>query len=193
MYAAMNDGCETTADTKARYGDGAVKKFFAILGAAIVLGQVYNIATPLGVRAPKPADPPAAAPQRPGVNSASTNAPAATNSAFALRWVEVEPLLTAGQVVLLDARAKAAYDIEHIPGAISLPAESQPAEFIAFAAKYPQNTAIVVYCGGGNCDLSHELREKLRKDLGYTNVREMPGGIVEWRVAEGKATPPDAK
>jgi rhodanese-related sulfurtransferase len=113
---------------------------------------------------------------------------AANPSASTLRWAEVKPLLAAGQIVLVDARATAAYEIEHIPGAVSLPAESAPAELIAFATKHPQYTAIVVYCGSDDCDVAHELAEKLRQELGYTNVREMPGGVVEYRVAESRTT-----
>jgi rhodanese-related sulfurtransferase len=200
----MNDGCQTMADIQTRAGNCAAKQFFAILGVAAVLGLVYNMVTPLGVRTPKPADPTTSVPPKQNGHATSTNSAGVTNvtvapdsppheSGSALRWVEVKSLLAAGQIVLLDARAAAAYEIEHIPGALSLPAESQPAEFVAFVSKYPQNTAIVTYCGSDNCDLSHELAEKLRKDLGFTNVREMPGGIAEYRVAEGKPTPLGAK
>jgi rhodanese-related sulfurtransferase len=59
---------------------------------------------------------------------------------------------------------------------------------MAFAMKYPQSTPIVVYCGGTDCDLSEQLAKKLRSDLGYTDVREMPGGIVEWRLAEAQSS-----
>jgi len=177
----------------------------AILAAATGLGLIYNIASPLGVRAPETNNSPV-------VTSAGTNAhptvittATSTNSTgvtvspvtlpdrAALRWKEVKALLAAGQIVLLDARPKSAYDIEHIPGALSLPANSEPAQFIEFVTQHPPSSAIVVYCGGGTCDLSHELREKLTKEFGYTSVKEMPGGIVEWRVTEGKSAPPGAQ
>ena len=70
---------------------------------------------------------------------------------------------------------------------------SAPEVFIAFALNHPKDTAIVVYCGGEDCDESHELAEKLRKDLGYTNVKQMPGGIVEYRVSMSKPTSQGAK
>ncbi|MDW8310336.1 MAG: rhodanese-like domain-containing protein, partial [Verrucomicrobiales bacterium] len=118
--------------------------------------------------------------------SSNTVVPA-PNPRVGLRWVEVKPLLESGRIVLVDARAKTAFEAEHIPGAVSLPANAPPEEFVAFAMKYPQTTPIVVYCGGPDCDLSHQLAEKLRGDLGYSDVQEMPGGIVEWRLAEAKS------
>lgn len=197
----MNGSEQTVAAGEPCAGKVPWRQVIAILAAAFALGLVYNVVSPLGVRAPKPETqaavpltgsnapivrPTALVSTNPG-NTLATLA-ALTTNAFAIRWIEVKPLLESGQIVLLDARAKTAYDLEHIPGALSLPTESKPEDFIAFAMKYPKDTAIVVYCGGGNCDESHELAGKLRKDLGYTNVRGMPGGIVEYRLATSKST-----
>lgn len=204
----MNDSPEPVAAVPRDAAGVAWRQVIAILAAAIALGLIYNIASPLGVRAPKPEDE-AAIPAR-GSNApiVQPNAQAFTNLAavpvtplspatnvipFGIRWIEVKPLLETGQVVLLDARAKTAYDLEHIPGALSLPTESKPEDFIAFALKHPKDTVVVVYCGGDNCDQSKELADKLRNDLGYTNVRVMTGGIVEYRLATGKQTSQGAK
>jgi len=198
MLPAMNGRQQTATAREPSNGSIPWQQVIAILAAAVVMGLVYNVASPLGVRAPKSENQGAS----PLVNSNSSPVPAVTiftnpvgttmtiasSATNAIRWVEVKPLLESGQILLVDARAKPAYDIEHIPGAISLPVISQPPEFLAFAMKYPKDTAIVVYCGSDNCDLSHELAEKLRNDLGYSNVKEMPGGIAEWRVAEGRIT-----
>jgi rhodanese-related sulfurtransferase len=208
MLPPMNDRQQAVVAAPLGSKNLVWRQVIAILGTAVVLGLVYNVASPLGVRAPKtedeapnlPTNSRALAPQlttsvatNPSTET-TTSATSVTNASdAALLWVQVKPLLATGQILLVDARAKMAYDIEHIPGAVSLPVESAPADFIAFAMKHPKDTAIVVYCGSDNCDLSHELAEKLRTDLGYTNVREMPGGIAEWRVAAGKATPPGSK
>ncbi len=198
----MNGREQTVAATDTCAGSLPWRQAIAILTAAIALGLIYNIASPLGVRAPQPEDQltlpntasnPLTVPISANTSNAATTPTPTTTGAPVLRWGEVKGLLETGQIVLLDARAKTAYDLEHISGALSLPTESKPEEFIAFAMKHPKDTAMVVYCGGGNCDQSHELAEKLTKDLGYTNVRIMPGGIVEWRVAEGKPTPPGEK
>lgn len=203
MLPAMNGRQKAAAAGEPCAGNVPWRQVAAILAAAIVLGLAYNVASPLGVRTPRPesqgTNPPVnvTASNVSVVATIPTNAgnattPAPTNET-AIRWAKVKPLLESGQVVLVDARAKAAYDIEHIPGAVSLPVISQPPEFLAFAIKYPKDTAIVVYCGSDNCDLSHQLAEKLRTELGYMNVKEMPGGIAEWRVAEGRITPSGSK
>ena len=73
------------------------------------------------------------------------------------------------------------------PGAVSLPAASSPAELAGFAAKYPKDTAIVVYCGSSSCPLSHQLTTILMTQFGDTNIREMPGGYAEYRISEAQA------
>ncbi|HWX22796.1 MAG TPA: rhodanese-like domain-containing protein [Candidatus Binatia bacterium] len=191
----------------------------AVAGAALVVGLAFNSANPLGVRAtlsasPKPAFGSRADPARPaapaGPKSVYENetvslsveteaAPSPATAALApapavpsLTWPETSKLLSAGQIVLVDARAAVYYQTEHVPGAVSLPAGSPPADLSAFAAKYPRNTALVVYCGSLKCPLSHQLVAVLTGQLGYTNVREIPGGFAEYRqfeaqVAKGSA------
>lgn len=198
----------------ARRGGVVLRQMLAILLAAVALGWIYNRTSPLGVRAPGPDRErpvwPAAGVERGSVSApvrlpqpvsapASNQSPEAASSVGTnpaspgtvaarpgLRWAEVKPLLESGRIVLVDARARTAFEAEHIPGAVSLPANAPPEEFVAFAMKYSQSTPIVVYCGGLDCDLSEQLAQKLRNDLGFVDVREMPGGIVEWRLAEAK-------
>jgi rhodanese-related sulfurtransferase len=102
-----------------------------------------------------------------------------------ITWLETKKLVAEGGVVLVDARASAYYQTEHIPGAVSLPpGESTEADFTAFAARYPKNTPLVVYCGSLSCPLSKRLIAVLTDKLGYTNVRDMAGGFVEYRETE---------
>ena len=53
-----------------------------------------------------------------------------------------------------------------------------------FSQQYPKGKTLVTYCGGIGCPIAHVLAETLREDYGYTDVREMPGGYTEWRLAE---------
>lgn len=105
-----------------------------------------------------------------------------------LNWAGVKPLLQAGKIVLVDARASSFYQADHIPGAISLPVYATPPEFAAFQAKYPRHTPLVVYCGTPQCPLGHHLAAALIEQFGYTNVSVMPGGYAEYRLAEAQAT-----
>jgi rhodanese-related sulfurtransferase len=193
----------------------------AVAGIALVVGLAFNSANPLGVRATagplaKPALASPLMPQSPiahsgpkslyenetvGLSLETEAAPAPLAGAAApdlapsvptLTWPETSKLLAAGQIVLVDARAAVYYETEHVPGAVSLPANSSPTDLAAFSAKYPKGTALVVYCGSLQCPLSHQLVAVLTGQLGYTNVREMPGGFAEYRqfqtqVAKGGA------
>jgi rhodanese-related sulfurtransferase len=110
-----------------------------------------------------------------------------------LTWAQVKPLLTAGKVVLLDARLKAQYELSHIPGAISFPANSPAVDVQLFALKYPKETQFVVYCGSEQCHLSHQMAEVVFKICGYTNVSEMPGGYAEYLAAEPGDAPAEPR
>src|SRR5206468_5417773 len=87
-----------------------------------------------------------------------------------MTWPETKQLLAQKQIVLVDARSPEYYQTQHIPGAVSLPATSTESELTAFAANYPKNTTLVVYCASAQCPLAGELSRTLRKKLGFTNV-----------------------
>jgi rhodanese-related sulfurtransferase len=88
----------------------------------------------------------------------------------------------AGSAIFLDARAPADYQAGHIANALSLPAEvfdehwSQVAPFLA------PDSAIVCYCDGVECDLSHRLTEKLREH-GFKNIHVLKNAWTEWSKA----------
>lgn len=185
----------------------------ALLIAALLVGAAFNAANPLGVRAraPEPeklavaANPPAPAvkpiyqnetvgisvdvdgegtlPVAAAVPAMPAPAPVVP-VAPVLTWPETKALLEAGRIILIDAREAVYYKTEHIPGAISLPASSSKTELQDFAGKFPKNSALVVYCGSAQCPLSNALVGMLREQYGFTNVREMPGGFVEYRQAQ---------
>lgn len=102
-----------------------------------------------------------------------------------ITWLEAKKLLAAGRIVLVDARDANYYQTGHIPGAISFPtAQATPDALATFAAKYPKDTPLVVYCGSLRCPLSKRLIALLTGSLGYTDVRDMAGGFVEYRETE---------
>ncbi|TAL05763.1 MAG: rhodanese-like domain-containing protein [Verrucomicrobia bacterium] len=98
----------------------------------------------------------------------------------ALTWPQVKTLLAEKKILLIDARPKPNYDIGHIPGAINLPGTSSVEELRDFAVKHPKDEALVLYCGSEHCHTSHQLAVVLVKIFGYTNVRDLPGGMVEF-------------
>lgn len=180
-----------------------------IFAAAVVLGVVYNGASPLGLRPheTKAAESGPASPSVPrtGVfnetlsmtlETAEGNAltarvanpapaAAAPQSIIPTRsWPQVKAMLEAGQIVLVDSRPKSAYDLGHIPGAVLLPSNAPLTELQAFAAKYPKDAAIVVYCNSTTCRSSQQLARQLLTLGRFTNVSEMPGGYAEYTMAQ---------
>jgi rhodanese-related sulfurtransferase len=85
---------------------------------------------------------------------------------------ELRALLDAGSLTLVEALPAAAYDAEHIPGAVNLPGEVT-AERAAALAPDPTAT-VVVYCSGPSCGRSRVTAAAFDR-LGYTDVRVYPG------------------
>ncbi len=96
----------------------------------------------------------------------------------------MKALLDSGKIVLVDSRPKTAYDLGHIPGAVLLPSNAPLTELHAFAAKYPKDTALVVYCNSTTCRSSQQLARQLISLGGFRNVSEMPGGYAEYTMAQ---------
>jgi rhodanese-related sulfurtransferase len=183
-----------------------------IFASAVALGLVYNSASPLGVRPNVPqvtetAPAKSAVPRSgyfnetlsmtlessPGVPTPrGTPATGAAQAAIpALSWTQVKPLLEAGKIVLVDSRPKSAFDLGHIPGAVSLPSDAPLTELQAFVAKHPKDSALVVYCNSTTCRSSQQLAHQLISLGKFRNVSEMPGGFAEYTVAQ--AAKPKAK
>jgi rhodanese-related sulfurtransferase len=175
-----------------------------VLIASVLLGFAYNAASPLGVRssnsavqssreAPVPAKAiPATGYYNETVSlvlegGAPSGSTAPGRTVPSLAWPEVKGLLRSGEILLIDARVAAYYQAEHIPGAISLPANSPPADIAAFATQHPKNAPVVVYCGSTTCPMAHQLADVLVGQHGYSNVKLMPGGFAEYRLAETQA------
>jgi len=95
---------------------------------------------------------------------------------------EAELLWNTGGALFLDARATADYAAGHIPLAQNLPADDFTAHYPAVAALFAPDRELVVYCDGVDCDLSHRVREELRR-LNIPRVRVLVNGWTVWREA----------
>jgi len=88
-------------------------------------------------------------------------------------------LLKHPEVLLIDARRPEDFQAGHIPGARNIFAyefQLHIPELIAL----PRTKPVVVYCDGGQCELSHYLAEQLRT-LGFRRIYIYEGGWAEWR------------
>jgi rhodanese-related sulfurtransferase len=104
---------------------------------------------------------------------------AAPAKALEIRFDQVEKLLTNPDIILIDARPAREFEQGHIGSAINI----YTPEFeqnIGRIIGIPREKPIIAYCGGGACELSHELAENLVK-MGFTRVFVYVGGWNEWK------------
>ncbi len=83
-------------------------------------------------------------------------------------------------VVFLDAREAPEFETSSLPNAIYVGFNNFNGKAVA---NLPKDTTIIVYCSVGY--RSEKITEKLLK-LGFTNVKNLYGGIFEW-VNQGNA------
>jgi molybdopterin/thiamine biosynthesis adenylyltransferase/rhodanese-related sulfurtransferase len=78
--------------------------------------------------------------------------------------------------LFVDVRERDEWDEGHIPGAIHLPRNNL--ESRSDTALPDRERPIVVYCGSGP---RSAFATRSLSELGYTNVRNLAGGFVEWK------------
>jgi rhodanese-related sulfurtransferase len=64
--------------------------------------------------------------------------------------------------LVVDARPRLNYDVEHIPGALSLPEEEFDAAFARLEPKLRESLDVIVYCAGFGCEASHTVSRQLK-------------------------------
>jgi rhodanese-related sulfurtransferase len=95
-------------------------------------------------------------------------------------YISVEELVDLekdGNVVILDAREFEEYEVSHIKNSLFVGYNKYSPEMVSATIKDPR-TPIVVYCSLGI--RSENISEKL-KAAGFTDVRNLYGGIFEWK------------
>jgi rhodanese-related sulfurtransferase len=97
-------------------------------------------------------------------------------------WDLSESLKNGEDVIVVDARSTEAYEIEHIPSAISIPHRAMSEET---TKDLDRSKIYVTYCDGIGCNASTKGALKLAR-LGF-NVKELLGGLDWWK-RDGYAT-----
>jgi rhodanese-related sulfurtransferase len=93
---------------------------------------------------------------------------------------QIKKLIGKDDVQFIDARSPEQYAKGHIGNAINLfPQMENQEELLNNVNELPHNKILIVYCDGGNCDLSHELA-KILFDFGYKQTFLYRGGWEEW-------------
>jgi rhodanese-related sulfurtransferase len=90
---------------------------------------------------------------------------------------DLQALITAGTVTVVDALPESYYDQKHLPGALNL-VEADVAD-LAEGLLPDKAATIVTYCSNAACGNSQAVANRLEK-LGYTDVRKYRDGIEDW-------------
>ncbi|MEW6264595.1 MAG: rhodanese-like domain-containing protein [Thermodesulfobacteriota bacterium] len=84
-------------------------------------------------------------------------------------------------ILVLDARPKDFYRLEHIPGAESLPLDQAGTLLSNLSQRLMSSRRVIVYCEGVTCPAGRELGRRL-KAAGVADVAVYLGGLEEWTV-----------
>lgn len=113
-------------------------------------------------------------------NSVQFTIPELLTEPMLVGYAEVEYLYNNENCIFIDARDSVEYKSGHIKGAINIPFD--------FIENYEEKildideeTILITYCNGGDCDLSVDLADYLMKDYGFFNVLIYEGGWPEWK------------
>lgn len=102
---------------------------------------------------------------------------------------QVSKLAEDPDVLIIDARKPEEFSQGHIKGAKNFYAmefEKHIPELLGL--NLPADKRIVVYCGGGKCELSHMISDQLTKQFKFTNVFIYLNGWKEWTEKGGAVT-----
>ncbi|HAQ21591.1 MAG TPA: ArsR family transcriptional regulator [Prolixibacteraceae bacterium] len=100
------------------------------------------------------------------------------NSQNAVSLGELEQMIEAENILLLDVRPSIEYEFGHITGAVSIPMS----ELMDSLKSIAIDKAIIAYCRGPFCVLADEA-VKLLKEQGY-HVRRLDQGYPEWKIKQ---------
>lgn len=73
--------------------------------------------------------------------------------------------------IVIDVRTVDEYNTGHIKDSINIPVENMS------SVNYDKETVIIVYCASG---MRSSNAAKTLVDLGYTNVYNLDGGLINW-------------
>lgn len=90
-----------------------------------------------------------------------------------LSWTEARALHNA---LWIDARSAEDFARGHVDTALSLPASAWDAHVEAVLREWSPGRPVVVYCDGDGCRASHAVAQRLRDELGLSDIHVLAGG-----------------
>jgi thiosulfate/3-mercaptopyruvate sulfurtransferase len=92
-------------------------------------------------------------------------------------------LLARGQMLVLDSRDQASFDLAHIPTARRLSGENLDATLLGT----PKTLPVLLYCYHGNASQTYG---QMFADFGFAEVYSLDGGFAAWQRARAGTAPP---
>lgn len=99
--------------------------------------------------------------------------------AKAINYSQVKKLMVDPSVMILDARNEHEFSEGHLPNSRNIFA-LEFEQYIPELIGMNKDIRIIVYCGGGQCELSHELSNNLI-GLGFKKIYIYLGGWEDWK------------
>ena len=94
--------------------------------------------------------------------------------------VEFSEVIAEPGVIILDVRTPEEFNAGHIENAINI--NVADSNFSSEVSKLDKNATIAVYCRSAN---RSAVATNEMADLGFTDMYDMQGGIVDWEAAGG--------
>jgi rhodanese-related sulfurtransferase len=86
-------------------------------------------------------------------------------------------------VLWVDARPQAEFRQQHVPGAVLLNQDNWEERLPEFMAAWQPGMRVVVYCRSEKCRASHDVAQRLRRELQIENVFALRDGWAGWQRA----------
>lgn len=144
---------------------------------------------PGGAVARDPEPTPAPAPAVTGTNAATSPATRGslphipdTRDPLEVQLTTVKKFYDAGAALVVDARSREEYAEKHIAGAANLPYDDTFKDPSLIQSFQSGGKPVIIYCGGGECELSKNLAYALI-EAGQRKVLVFMGGLPEWEKA----------
>ncbi len=99
-----------------------------------------------------------------------------------MEMAAVEQFVDAQAAFIVDARDPEEFAEGHLPGAINLPYDEAASDPVLVESLETAGRPIIVYCGGGTCELSLSLAYEMIY-AGHKKVLVFMGGFTEWAEA----------
>jgi rhodanese-related sulfurtransferase len=96
---------------------------------------------------------------------------------------EARKLLEEEGTIFIDSRHKDDYEKQHVKGALFLCPEDKEEQFVAVQPLMPEDSRLILYCYGPQCDMAEEVA-KFLVQLGYKKMMIMSAGFKAWKQAD---------